>query len=653
MKIPITRRWLVFLVACLSFVLSQFYRSSVAVISPNLIADLGLDAAGLSLVSAAFFYSFAVMQIPVALYLDRIGPRFMMAGLTLVAVGGALLFAMGNSLAMLVLGRVLIGAGMACNLMGSLKLITLWFGPTRFATLSALVLSIGTAGNIVSATPLVLLVEIMGWRATFVMFAVVTFLVVVLFVLVVRDRPPDAVTSFENSPPAPLTGEALTNIRRLFVQKDFWIISFGTFSRYGVFAAVQALWAGPYLMKALQVSAVDTGNMLFLMSIGLIIGSPVFGYLSDATLYSRKIPICVGFIGKVVILVVLARLRPGASLMLLSLLFFGFGFFTSAGPIMYAHIKERMPLEMAGAAMTGVNFFTMAGVAVFLQVLASLMQRLFPEAALGSSAFETAFYFCAANLALAALLYLFTRETLVKGLLTGQSSVSRPVAESKPRIVVNRLRFKTNDRTILAHLKSKADGESGPSEFSLNSIRQQPDGLALPLTPEVRALSIMNAERPSREIRSTVDDAMFQVMVENLFEGQPEKSSSQEIAAEIATLRQTLESPEKAGEVVDGWTRLAVFEQALLNYQAVGFFTQYDWALSQWGCPGDIQSVEPETFVSPTGCLSFTSAWSPPVLALQELANLFPSVRFRLDYRYEDSEEWELIEFFPLMPWGY
>ncbi len=58
------RRWLVFFFAGTLFMLSQFYRSSVAVIAPNLIQDLNLDAWELSTVSASFFYAFALMQIP-------------------------------------------------------------------------------------------------------------------------------------------------------------------------------------------------------------------------------------------------------------------------------------------------------------------------------------------------------------------------------------------------------------------------------------------------------------------------------------------------------------------------------------------------------------------------------------------------------------
>ena len=96
-KLKSSRRWLILIVAGTLFILSQFYRSSVAVITPNLIQDLNLDAWELSSVSASFFYAFALMQIPVGLFLDSIGPRITMTLLTLITVGVAFIFAMGES----------------------------------------------------------------------------------------------------------------------------------------------------------------------------------------------------------------------------------------------------------------------------------------------------------------------------------------------------------------------------------------------------------------------------------------------------------------------------------------------------------------------------------------------------------------------------
>ena len=412
MPISISRRWVIFFLACFLFVLSQFYRASVAVISPDLMAELALDARGLSLVSAAFFYAFAAMQIPIGLYLDSIGPRITMTVLTLVAVAGALLFAVGDSLPALVLGRALLGIGMACNLMGTLKLITLWFGPLRFATLSALVVSVGTLGNIVAATPLVVMVEAVGWRGAFLVFAAVNLMLAVVFFLVVRDRPGQTGPGPAEKPVPADRRDALSGARALFAERDYWIISLGTFCRYGIYAAVQALWAGPFLMQVVGVSPVAAGNLLFLMSIGIVVGSPLCGWLSDAAVGSRKSVVIFGLVGMTAVLAVFSRLPVGVGFAPLAVLFFGFGVFSSAGQIMYAHIKERMPIERAGTAMTGINFFTMAGVAVFLQGLGSLMQRFYPDAALGAGAFRGAFLFCAGCLLVTAALYLMTKETL-------------------------------------------------------------------------------------------------------------------------------------------------------------------------------------------------------------------------------------------------
>jgi sugar phosphate permease len=405
------RRWIILLTACLLFVLSMFYRASVAVITPDLIRDLGLDARGLSLISAAFFYAFAFMQIPISMYLDGIGPRISMTVLSIVAVAGALIFAWGECMPTLVIGRIFLGAGMACNLMGTFKLIASWFSPSRFATLSALVISIGTAGNITAATPLVLAVQAIGWRWTFTGFAVINLLLALLFFSVVRDRPPSA----GGGDPPPLAsmhlGDILRTLRQLLGARDYWIISLGTFCRYGIFASVQALWAGPYLMNVIQLPAVTAGNLILLMSVGIIVGSPVFGWLSDAVFNSRKGIIVVGLSATGLVLVILAGLGADASTAVLAVLFFGFGFFSSSGGIMYAHIKERMPAKHAATAMTGVNFFTMVGVVVFLQGLGTVMHFLFPQASLGAAAFKGAFLICSACLAVTVVCYLFTVDT--------------------------------------------------------------------------------------------------------------------------------------------------------------------------------------------------------------------------------------------------
>jgi sugar phosphate permease len=224
------------------FVLSTFYRATNAVISPHLIRDLSLDTEGLGLITAAFFYAFALTQIPIGLVLDRVGPRRTMTVLSLLAVAGALIFARSDSLLIGIVGRILLGAGMACSLMGSLKLLTLWFGPDNFATLSGIILAIGTIGSLAATTPLILLVEMTGWRLAFNLIAAFNLLLTLVFYGLVRDRPQGNIHLPLPSEADPSLHKTFKSLFLLFRKRDYWIISFATFFRFGILSAIQTLW---------------------------------------------------------------------------------------------------------------------------------------------------------------------------------------------------------------------------------------------------------------------------------------------------------------------------------------------------------------------------------------------------------------------------
>jgi sugar phosphate permease len=401
--------WVVFALASSNFFLSQFYRATNAVISPQLLNDLSLDTEGLGLLSASFFYSFALAQIPITVFLDRIGPRRLMAALSIVGIMGILLFSVADSLAMGVAGRLLLGVGMACNLMGTLKLLTLWFPPARFATLSGIVFSIGFGGNIAATTPFVLAVNLVGWRVALQVIAGVNLILILWFYFAVRDQPweetsPAAGTSLRN------LGDSLSRLRELLKKRDFWIISFGTFSSYGIFSAFQVLWAGPYLMEVMGLSPEGAGNTIFLANIALIVGSPAWGPVSDRILKTRKWIVVGGHLLLAIITLCLAILPSRSGFGVLAILFFCFGFFRTTGLLMYPQIKELVPLSMAGMAMTGINFFTMVGSAVFLQGLGSLMQSVYPQASRGPEAFRMVFFLCSGFLISVCVLYALTTE---------------------------------------------------------------------------------------------------------------------------------------------------------------------------------------------------------------------------------------------------
>lgn len=403
------RRWFILIVGSLNFFLSQLYRTSNAVLAPALASDLSLDSNGLGLISAAYFYAFALFQIPIILLLDKMGPRKLMTFFSIISIIGAIAFSFSQGFYSSLAGRLLLGVGTSCALMGSLKLLADWFSPKIFASLGGILMAVGTLGNMMSATPLAMMAESWGWRNSFLVLAAFNTLLSIALYVIIRDKPPgDGSKPADNSvseAPSPLA-----SLIQLLRSKDYWLISLASFTRYGTYGALQALWAGPLLLVVLKYSPLQSGNIILAMNIGYLVGLPLWGIVSDHLYRNRKMIIVYGLLLMVFATAMLSQIRAGASATTTGMIFFLFGFFTSSGQLMYTHIKELFSPSMTGTAMTGINFFTMLGPAFFLQVLGFIMQTFFPTASFSRQAFRVSLFFLLFWQVVAGLAYMMTKE---------------------------------------------------------------------------------------------------------------------------------------------------------------------------------------------------------------------------------------------------
>lgn len=382
----------------------MFYRVSTAVISPFLVRDLGFTNAQLSDLAAVFFYAFALSQIPIGIALDRLGSRITMFFLALAAVGGALLFALGQTPAHLIIARALLGIGMSGNLMIIYALLAAWFPLDRFAFLGGLLVSIGVAGNLLAATPLTLLTISIGWRTCFLIFAGINATVVATFLLVVKDRP-------DSSAPIGLnTGSAMAGLGHLLRMYSYWAISLSQFVRYGFFAALQSLWVAPFLIYGLGFSEITASNAIFFLGLGYMISLPVSGWMSDRVLRSRKAVILGTMWGLCLLSGSVIWWTQTVPVWLVMATLFCLGVAAAPGQIMYAHIKELLPPTMIAQAMTAVNMFTVLGAGVMTHILGFVIGRE-PSDLTGPSDFSLVWYVGVITVGLACIMYSFVPES--------------------------------------------------------------------------------------------------------------------------------------------------------------------------------------------------------------------------------------------------
>jgi hypothetical protein len=214
------------------------------------------------------------------------------------------------------------------------------------------------------------------------------------------------------------------------------------------------------------------------------------------------------------------------------------------------------------------------------------------------------------------------------------------IDNSKTPKVINQLHFRTNSTTILPYLKTKA-GSSGHVRFSLNSIVNLPRDLILPLDEDIIQLSLWNIGVP---ILDEKVKACFLALWTAEYTG---KKSNSFICEKAADMQEKLKvSPDRL-------LQLEALHQAMCNYDSKGFICQFDWCMDHWGTTADIYGVTESTFMLPTGFIEFQTICTPPVIAMQHLANTFPSVNFTLLYKFSLEDMWQEVQFYPFPPFGY
>jgi MFS family permease len=402
---------LVFPLLSALFCFSMFYRVTNAVIALDLVRDFNLDAERLGMLGSAFFYAFALFQIPIGILLDRTEPRRVIFFFTLVGAAGAFVFACAGSYFTAFIGRVLLGVGMASVLMGSFKVFIMMHPPQRFAILSGTISAIGTLGAILATSPLAYLNATIGWRLTLFSCGVITAVLAVLIFWVLqeenyekRDGIPSAVLPEQKKGVIQSAGIIVRTLA-------FWQLSALSFCRYGTFVALQGVWFGPYLMSIKGYAPVAAGNILTMLSVGQVIGAPIAGYLASRVFRTSKPVLMFGTIFYALSLFPLMGIWKIESAAAFSALFFCLGFFNGFGMLAYTHIKELFPISMSGTAITGVNFFLMGGGAFFMQIIGVIISLYAGTPQAGSAgSYRLVFFVCMIGMFTSIIFYAFSKS---------------------------------------------------------------------------------------------------------------------------------------------------------------------------------------------------------------------------------------------------
>ncbi len=400
--------------AAFGFFFAWILRVSPSVMIEPLMAEFQVGGALLGTLSGLYFYTYAILQAPAGLAMDRWGPRRALTIAAFVTAAGCALFAAAPNIEVAYLGRLLIGGGVAFAFLGSLVLASAWFPPRRFAVFSGLGMGVGLLGGIAGQAPVALAVENAGWRETMMILAAAALALAAAMWLVIRDGP-------RSRPARAPSGGGESVLRGLWTvvrRSQTLYIAFFSGLMSSPMLAFGALWGVPYTMQAYGLSKVEAASVMAPILFGFTAGAPAWGWLSDR-IGRRKPPMLAGAVTGFAS-VIAAIYIPGLPLTVYSILLFFVGFGGACMAVSYAAAREHSAGGGTGAALGFVNMCSVLGGAVFQPLLGWLLDLQWDGTlaagarAYAVEAYRNAFFVLPAVYAIGFLCALRVRETFCR-----------------------------------------------------------------------------------------------------------------------------------------------------------------------------------------------------------------------------------------------
>ncbi len=359
---------IIFVILVTAYFFVYFHRVSLGVMGHDIVSDIG---GSIGILSSVYFWTYTAMQIPSGLIADKYGPRAAGTVFLSLATIGSAVTSFSSDFTGLVVGKILIAAGMAVIYVPLMKIVSSWFPSSDFAVLNGVVIAVGNVGAMSAAGPLDMLCSMYGWRDVFLLLALITGVLAILCLAVVRDSPAERDDRFRIRSKR----KVLPGLRHVASDgRRFWACALSYFLVYGTIMTFQGTWAAEYLRTEFGFASAAAW-MVTLIGVGKILSTAAIGYgTSRGLIRSKRITMAAGTFCFAAVWGVIA-LSPGSlsdSTTWFAVCFL-FGFFGGFMTLSFTQVKEWYPGEMAGTAVSAMNVFLFLGASVCTTVSSFLV----------------------------------------------------------------------------------------------------------------------------------------------------------------------------------------------------------------------------------------------------------------------------------------
>lgn len=339
------------------FLYEFFLRVFTGTLSTTLIHEFHLSTAQFALIGSFYYLSYSLLQIPVGIFFARFGIKRVLSVACLVCIAGLALFLMAYSYRELLAARLFMGAGSAVAFTALLMIGFDWFPIKYYGFFAGATQILGALGPILAGVPFVLAINRAGgdWRNVMWWVVALGLGLLICILILLKEHGTHKQTYQQNS-----LSKLIISTWRLLHNKQVRSIALFAFLSYASIPVLGTIW-GELYVQSLGFSLQASAAVVSALWLGLAIGSPMVGMLSDY-LEKRKrlLLLCVifGFINSVVLLLLPASCHV---LVIYLALFFAIGVAGGCQTLSFTALSAVVDKEIYACAIGLNNTAVMLG----------------------------------------------------------------------------------------------------------------------------------------------------------------------------------------------------------------------------------------------------------------------------------------------------
>lgn len=357
--------YLVWLGPVLFFAYQFVMRIAPGLVMPELMQKFNVNASEFGLFASLYYVGYAGMQIPVALLLDKFGPRKVITLSAVVCSIATLALIYTNDWKLALLSRFLIGAGSAAGFLGVSKVISLLFSKEKYTRMVGFSFTLGLMGALYGGKPLGSLIQVVGFEKVLILVGCLGFLIATFIYLTLRDGSTETNQKAENP-------SILFDLKKIVLNKELLMIAFANFLMVGALEGFADVWGVSYLVTSRGIEKSEAALLTSTIFFGMLFGGPALAYFSNKMKSESALTAACGLLMALLFFIML-NYNSNLSNALLYVLFFATGILCCYQVLVFSMGSNLVPIHLRCVTVAFLNCINMLGGSFFHSSIGNLM----------------------------------------------------------------------------------------------------------------------------------------------------------------------------------------------------------------------------------------------------------------------------------------